>query len=79
MIVAPSFNLLNWDSARGKRGKYTLILFRSSERQSEESARDKVIGGKQKAQQVGESREEYREFVSEERCKKFCLSRTRRI
>jgi hypothetical protein len=32
----------------------------------EEMARDKIIGGKQKAQQVGESRAEYRELVSDE-------------
>jgi hypothetical protein len=32
----------------------------------EEAVRDKIIGGKQKAQQVGEKREEYRELVSDE-------------
>ena len=32
----------------------------------EEAVRDKIIGGKQKAQQVGESRAEYRELVSDE-------------
>jgi hypothetical protein len=32
----------------------------------EEAVRDKIIGGKQKAQQVGEMREEYRELVSDE-------------
>jgi hypothetical protein len=32
----------------------------------EDAVRDKIIGGKQKAQQVGETREEYREIVSDE-------------
>lgn len=32
----------------------------------EEAVRDKIAGGKQKAQQVGDSRAEYRELVSEE-------------
>jgi hypothetical protein len=31
-----------------------------------EAVRDKIMGGKQKAQQVGEAREEYRELVSDE-------------
>jgi hypothetical protein len=39
----------------------------------EEAMRDKVIGGKQKAQQVGESREEYRELVSDELLQEILL------
>jgi hypothetical protein len=39
----------------------------------EEAVRDKVIGGKQKAQQVGESREEYRELVSDQLLQEIVL------
>jgi hypothetical protein len=39
----------------------------------EEAVRDKIIGGKQKAQQVGEQRGEYRELVSDELLQEIVL------
>jgi hypothetical protein len=38
-----------------------------------EAVRDKIIGGKQKAQQVGDSREEYRELISDELMQEILL------
>jgi len=39
----------------------------------EESIRDKVLGGKQQAQQLGEKRQEYRELVSSEELQEILL------
>jgi hypothetical protein len=39
----------------------------------EDAVRDKIIGGKQKAQQVGEQRGEYRELVSDELLQEILL------
>ena len=38
-----------------------------------EAVRDKIMGGKQKAQQVGDSREEYRELISDELMQEILL------